>query len=80
MQVIPLHLFIPPSTSIRGKHMLDPGTAKRGYYAVAHPPGVPAESQLSVGLRRKAWREGRTMSESCPVSELDRMPRERMND
>ena len=56
---IPQNLFSPPSEIVRqrSKHALDPGSAKRGYYALAYPGGGEAEAGVRVGEQRRAWRE-----------------------
>ena len=63
-RVIPFHLFEPPSAlaSELSRHTLNPGLAKRGYYAIAHPAGRE-ESVEQVGARRRAWREAHARDE-----------------
>ena len=58
-RVIPQALFSPPSEIVRqrSKHALDPGSAKRGYYALAYPGGGGAAAGVRVGEQRRAWRE-----------------------
>ena len=59
-RVIPQALFSPPSEIVRqrSKHALDPGSAKRGYYALAYPGGGgEAAAGVRVGEQRRAWRE-----------------------
>ena len=71
-RVIPQHLFVPPPEHIArvSKHSLNPGDSKRGYYAVAYPPGSAEEAvvaasgewapqrSVTLGAQRRAWREG----------------------
>ena len=57
-RVIPSALFEPPSelACSLSKHTLNPGVAKRGYYALTGSAGQDL-SPRSVGARRRAWRE-----------------------
>ena len=67
-RVIPARLFRPPTAqaAAKSKHALDPGTSKRGYYALADPGGSSGagepsdrdatERSVSVGTLRRAWR------------------------
>lgn len=59
-RVIPFHLFQPPTETAAtlSRHALDPASSKRGYYALACPPGWEDELQGgSLGALRRTWRE-----------------------
>ena len=71
-RVIPFHLFQPPNALAArlSMHALDPGTSKRGYYAMAWPEARAQQSddwdererqrqehEAQVAAQRRAWRE-----------------------
>ena len=71
-RVIPSRLFTPPSAMAErhSKHTLNPGISKRGYYALAHPPGSEegALTPSEVAGWRRAWREEKNRSEELAVA------------